>query len=180
MSKLKCDPYDDPVLGDRLDDIDEKIEKLENASFPLMSPFECPVSKSSGFFKLVDNVCYYFEYQTTLTYREAQQNCKVIFGPHGRLFEPETPEKSKEIYTLARAMTTSNNWWVGMDSIGRKANQWRYASNGKPFTMTADGYSNLDLANHCTRLDNSNWNAYDYGCNNKIYSICESKNVKQE
>ena len=98
VSKLKCDPYDDPVLGDRLDDIDEKIEKLENASFPLLSPYACPVSKSSKF-KLVDNVCYYFEHQTALKYRDAQQNCKVIFGPHGHLFEPETPERVEK-YTL--------------------------------------------------------------------------------
>ena len=30
VSQLKCDPYDDPVLGDRLDDIDSKLEKLKN------------------------------------------------------------------------------------------------------------------------------------------------------
>ena len=28
VSKLKCDPYDDPAFGDRLDDIDSKLEKL--------------------------------------------------------------------------------------------------------------------------------------------------------
>jgi hypothetical protein len=114
---LKCDPYDDPVLGDRLDDIDEKIEKLENASFPLMSPFECPISKSSGYFKLVDNVCYYFEFQRTLHYRDAQDNCKVIFGPHGHLFEPETPEKSREIYTLAKAGKAINGAMLQMENL---------------------------------------------------------------
>ena len=30
VSKLKCDPYDDPVLGDRLDDIDSKLDELKN------------------------------------------------------------------------------------------------------------------------------------------------------
>ena len=30
VSQLKCDPYDDPPLGDRLDDIDSKLEKLKN------------------------------------------------------------------------------------------------------------------------------------------------------
>jgi hypothetical protein len=29
VSKLKCDPYDDPVLGDRLDGIDKELEKLK-------------------------------------------------------------------------------------------------------------------------------------------------------
>ena len=28
VSQLKCDPYDDPPFGDRLDDIDSKLEKL--------------------------------------------------------------------------------------------------------------------------------------------------------
>ena len=175
MSKLKCDPYDDPVLGDRLDDIDEKIEKLETAFLP----FECPISKSSNF-KLVDNVCYYFEFQTTLNYRDAQQNCKVIFGPHGKLFEPDTPEKSREIFTLAKSISQSNFWWIGIDSIGRNSNQWRYASSGKPLSMTTEGYNNLKAANQCGRLDNSNGNAYEYGCTSTRFSICESKNVKQE
>ena len=179
MSKLKCDPYDDPVLGDRLDDIDEKIEMLENASFPLLSPIECPISKSS-YFKLIDNVCYYFEGQISLAYRDAQQNCKVIFGPQGCLFEPDTPEKSREIFTLARAITTANHWWVGIDSIGRNSKQWRYASSGKPLTMTTENYNNLNAGNYCTRLDNTGGTAHQYGCTNELYSICESKNVKQE
>ena len=32
VSQLKCDPYDDPVLGDRLDDIDSKLEKLKTGT----------------------------------------------------------------------------------------------------------------------------------------------------
>ena len=30
VSQLKCDPYDDPPFGDRLDDIDSKLEKLKS------------------------------------------------------------------------------------------------------------------------------------------------------
>ena len=30
VSQLKCDPYDDPPFGDRLDDIDSMLEKLKN------------------------------------------------------------------------------------------------------------------------------------------------------
>jgi len=32
VSKLKCDPYDDPAIGDRLDDIDSKLEKLKTTT----------------------------------------------------------------------------------------------------------------------------------------------------
>ena len=162
--------------------LEEKTEKLENASFPLFSPFECPTSKSS-YFKLIDNVCYYFESQSLLTYRNAQQNCKIIFGLHGHLFEPATPEKSRQIYKLSRTISTYGfDWWVGFDSIGRNSNQWRYASSGDPLIMTTEGYSNLNSANQCAYLNSSNGTAYDSDCitRNGLYSICETKNVKQE
>ena len=32
VSQLKCDPYDDPPFGDRLDDIDSKLKKLKTGT----------------------------------------------------------------------------------------------------------------------------------------------------
>ena len=102
----------DEKFGNLEEVLEEKIGKLENASFPLLSPFDCPTLKSNSKFQLVENVCYYFEFESSylgrlsgkLPYRDAQQNCQIVFGPHGHLFEPDTPEKSRQIHKLASSM----------------------------------------------------------------------------
>ena len=151
---------------------------------PFLSPFHCPTSKSNSF-QLVENVCYYFEFQSSLSYRDAQQNCKIVFGLRGHLFEPDTPEKSRQIYNLASSMAWRNHWWVGVHSFGFQnpfgdKPKHFYASSGQSLTMTAEGYGNLNSANKCVYLHNYEGTATDYDCNEGFYSICESKNVKQE
>ena len=100
MSKLKCDPYEHVSL-------DERLEKLENSSSPmaqmedrvdqinntlvdlLKNPiFFCPTDNNN--YKLINNVCYYFESQK-MTYNKAQLNCRLKVGQFGgHLFEPYT------------------------------------------------------------------------------------------
>ena len=169
----------DEKFGNLEEVLEEKIEKLENASFPLLSPFDCPTFQPH--FLLVENVCYYFESQSTFSYRDAQQNCQMIFGLHGHLFEPDTPEKSRQIYNLTKSISNHNHWWVGVHSMGSYSYSGHsYASSGQPLTMTSEGYGNLNSANECVYLDNTQGIAKDHNCNKKFFSICESKNVKQE
>ena len=187
----------DEKFGNLEELLEEKIEKLENASFPLLSPFHCPTLKSNSF-QLVENVCYYFEFESSfpghlsgeLPYRDAQQNCQIVFGPHGHLFEPDTPEKSRQIFKLASSMISAYNmtrfathWWVGVHSIG--SDSYSYASSGQPLTMTSEGYGNLTsgnqwIPNQCVSLHKTQGLAQNHHCNELSYSICESKNVKQE
>ena len=178
----------DEYFGNLEEHLEENIEKLEDASFPFISPFHCPTSKSNSF-QLVENVCYYFESQSSLPYRNAQQNCKIVFGLHGHLFEPDTPEKSRQIYNLASSITYGSHWWVGVHSIVSYPNfdnpytdehEHFYASSGQSLTMTAEGYGGLNSANKCVYLHNYEGTATEYDCNEGFYSICESKNVKQE
>ena len=159
--------------------LEEKIEKLENASFPLLSPFHCPTVKSNTF-QLVENVCYYFEFQSSLSYRDAQQNCQIVFGPHGHLFEPDTLEKNRQIYKLASSMPhyDKNHWWVGIHSIGSYS--YSFASSGQTLSMTSEEKNNLNSANQCVYLHKTKGTAQAHDCNDGLYSICESKNVKQE
>ena len=177
----------DEKFGNLEEALEEKIEKLENASFPLLSPFNCPTFQPH--FLLVENVCYYFESQSTFSYRDAQQNCQMIFGLHGHLFEPDTPEKSRQIYNLASSMAWHNHWWVGVHSIAFHPNfqspyggepEHFYASSGQSLTMTAEGYGNLNSADKCVYLHSYDGTATEHECNEGFYSICESKNVKQE
>ena len=65
----------------------------------IMLPTKCPTE--SGYYKLINNTCYYYERQT-LTYRDAQYNCQMIFGLHGHLFEPKTEDESKLIYNRGK------------------------------------------------------------------------------
>ena len=122
---------------------------------------------------------------------DAQQNCQIVFGPHGHFFEPDTPEKSRQIYKLASSMISAYNmtrfathWWVGVHSIG--SDFYSYASSGQPLTMTSEGYGNLTsgnqwIPNQCVSLHKTQGLAQNHGCDNEVlYSICESKNVKQE
>ena len=128
VSKLKCDPYEYVSL-------DERLEKLENASSPmedcvdqinntlvdlLKNPvfnFKCPTDNNK--YKLINDVCYYFESQKR-TYSDAQLNCRLKVGQFGgHLFEPYTKEISMEVYKIAKSVlgTSENYWWIGIDSM---------------------------------------------------------------
>ena len=126
MSPLQCEPYTEPST-------DTRLKKLENDTSFIPSPIRCPTE--SSYFKLIDNVCYYFEQSVTLSYRDAQANCKVVFGPHGRLFEPRIKGRLTKVYNAARSVNSgSTHWWIGLDAIGRNVkfngSYKRYASNG--------------------------------------------------
>ena len=103
VSKLKCDPYEYVSLNERL-------EKLENASNPLVEllknpvfSFKCPTDDNN--YKLINNVCYYFE-RRALNYYDAQLNCRTMVGQlGGHLFEPYT--KVQYCQGLSENLTTN-------------------------------------------------------------------------
>ena len=96
---------------------------------PMVDPITCPTN--SGYYKLIDNACYYIERQG-LKYRDAQFNCRHVFGLHGHLFEPKTINETITVYNAAKSKLGATSYWIGLDSIGRSGNEWEYSSTGEP------------------------------------------------
>jgi len=182
VSKLQCDPYDEPSLEEQIDDIknssnllvdrmdtfEDRLVEVENNVSLIGS---CPHANN---YRLVKNKCYYFE-KSTMTYQSAQRNCKSRIPFKGRLFEPHTVSETKEMYDLAKSVLgNSNHYWIGLDSFGRGSNGWQYASDGSPKTLMTHGYNGLDSSSECAVIRNNNGYAEDVSCNYSYYSICES------
>ena len=87
-----------------------------------------------------------------------------------------------EVYKMAKnVLGTSIHYLIGINSIGRNANQWRYPSDGSPKRFTDYGYgSGLNGANECATILTNNGHAEDQSCNTAYYSICENKFATSE
>ena len=99
---------------------------------------------------MLNKVCYFFDNQAR-SYLNAQQNCKLIFGSTGYLFEPFSNEEATTVYNLAKPVLGerhSSYYWIGLDAIGRGANNFHYASNGKPKSqqLTSNDFETADYA----------------------------------
>merc|ERR1712156_911882 len=169
VSKLYCDPYEEPSLEDRMETMEERLVKVENDTNVIVS---CPTYKN--YYKLVKNKCYYFEY-SRMSYQSAQRNCKSKELFNGGLFEPHTVSETNEIYDVAKTVLgTSYHYWIGLDSIGRGSYEWQYASDSSPKNLTTHGYDGLDASNQCAVIKKNNGYAEDESCSNSYWSICES------
>jgi len=109
------------------------------------------------------------------SYRNAQQNCKLIFGSTGYLFEPISNDQANLVYHLAKPVlgtSYTSDYWIGLDSIGRGATDFRYASNGKPKSqqLTSSDWNNAGFG---ATMGSSDGVLQDEQINNIYFSICQ-------
>ena len=124
---------------------------------------------------MLNKVCYFFDNQAR-SYLNAQQNCKLIFGSTGYLFEPFSNEEAKKVYDLAKPVlgTSSSYYWIGLDSIGRGANNFHYASNGTPKSQQLiSSADDLDSGNYAATISSSDGVLYDETPTSSYYSFCQ-------
>merc|ERR1712129_308693 len=182
VSKLKCDPYEYVSLDERLEKLDnasspmeDRVDQINNTLVELLENnffnFKCPTDSNN--YKLINNVCYYFERQK-MKYNDAQLNCRLRVGQFGgHLFEPFTKEISMEVYKMAKSVlgTSETYWWIGIDSMDSGSSQWRYASDGTPLRFTEYEYGGLS-GNYCAMMRSNNGHATYNHCHSTYYSIC--------
>ena len=131
----------------------------------------CPTENSN--YVTLNNTCYFFDNQKR-TYQNAQQNCKVTCGLLGYLFEPFSNAEAKTVHNLAKPVlgTGSSDYWIGLDSIGRGSNNFRYASNGKPKSQQLTS-SDFDTADYGATIGSSDGTLQDEPLHHTYYSICQ-------
>ena len=96
--------------------LDDRLEKLENRLKNPVFNFKCPTDKN---YKLINNVCYYFESQK-MKYHDAQLNCRLKVGQlGGHLFEPYTKvQYCKGLSENFMTNTTTASRYIYRDAAG--------------------------------------------------------------
>jgi len=151
--------------------IHDTIEKL----------FACPEATDSKY-KRFGLTCYYFE-AGKKNFAEAQENCATKFETiGGKLAEPQTAERSKELNIYAEEILSSTYYWIGYDCLGHGEGNFRYSSTNTVSNIESfSGNGNVNGLNneHCAAFiwkDSSNiGNVDDKLCANSYSSICETK-----
>ena len=136
----------------------------------------CP---ERGKYKLIDGVCYFFD-NTGRNFDEAQTNCKKIFGPTGKVYEPKTEAEGRIWYdNYGDEKLLNARAWVGITDRETES-VYKYASSGIVVPESAlswySGYPNDNSGNEdCVingfvKIKNS---LRDYKCSEMCHSICE-------
>ena len=176
MTQLTCEPYEDETVADQLAEMNTKLGKVENTTLSLAKAFTdyktCPTGIGSNYV-ILNKVCYFFDNQQR-TYLDAQQNCKLNFGSTGYLFEPISNEEAKAVYNLAKPVLGSGSYWIGLDAIGRGANNFQYASNGTPKSQQLISSANdFDTADYAAVIASYDGGLNDEDPSNTYYSVCQ-------
>ena len=156
------------TLGNKIEELVGRIEPLEELPVNIkalgqrlgMVEMKCPVSEK---YKSINEVCYFFD-TTKRTFDEAQANCKQIFGPNGRIYEPKTEGEARifyDNYGSKKLLTTYT--WVGINDRETEG-VYKYSSSGIVVPESATFWN----ANY--PKDNSAGNE-DCVCNTKTPSI---------
>ena len=140
-----------------------------------MIGFTCPESTDPNY-KVIDQTCYYFV-STPKTFADAQSYCKTKFGSmEGMLAEPKTSQGVSALWTNARSIHSSPNFWIGMDDFKNRDGQFRYSSSGVKVPSISGVTLVLDNSpgdEDCARLKSAT-DIDDHTCSTRYPSICES------
>ena len=175
------------TLGNKIEGLVERIEPLEELPENVkalgqrveMAEMKCPIQSEK--YKRIHGVCYFFDTYPTRTFDEAQANCKKIFGPTGKIYEPITEAQARIFYdNYGSGKLLDNAAWVGITDRETEG-VYKYASSGIVVSETAlfwysdqpDNFGNQDcVANGVATIKTS---FADVRCSNKYQSICEAE-----
>ena len=170
------------TLGNKIEGLAERIEPLEELQENIEEQGrrlkrKCPVG---GQYKLIHGVCYFFD-TTIRTFDEAQANCKQIFGPTGKIYEPKTEAEVRiwyDNYGSGKLLKANVEAWVGITDRESEG-VFKYASSGTVVPESAlfwySGQSNNSGNNDC--VANNYYTIKDpfnvKSCSSGYRSICE-------
>ena len=156
-------------LKENIKELAERIEILQEVSV------SCPSDQDN--YMSIDNVCYYFD-NFNRTFDEAQNECKHIFGPSGKIYEPKNLHEAKAVFVDHYIEKLDGKpSWVGItDRITE--GDYKYASTGTsvPFSSQFWGpFQPIDDSGEddcvVTYYENGKW--ADFPCSDKKKTICE-------
>ena len=162
------------TLGNKIQGLAERIEPLEELPENIKK-MSCPVG---GQYKSINGVCYFFD-ATNRNFDQAQANCKQIFGPTGKIYEPKTETEARIFYDSYKLGILSSYTWVGITDRETEG-VYKYASSGIVVPESAlfwnAGYPHQNSGNQdcvCNTNVEIKTPLGHRSCSTKFQSICE-------
>ena len=142
-----------------------------------------PETQGDPQYKEIGNQCYYYE-NTTLSQRDAQENCKEKFreiGAGGKLFEPKTLAKNKAVAEAGQKIIGKTWIHIGVDDIGNNGSFKYSIENHFISIQNPPWYANSypqGTGTYCVAMllqtDSNNAKWIDSGCGSRRPSVCEA------
>ena len=160
-------------------DTQDEVENLKQ--YVNYQKLACPPeSQDDPRYKEIGDQCYYYE-NTTLSQRDAQENCKDKFreiGAGGKLFEPKTLSKSKAVAETGQGIIGTTWAFIGVDDIGNNET-FKYSTGDHFISIQNPTWLNQHYprgtGTYCVSLymaSSAQW--FDGDCGSRRKSVCEA------